>query len=637
MLILGISAFFHDSAACLVEDGKILSAVQEERFTRIKHDASFPHHAILACLRAAGRSIEDVELVVFYEKPHRKFSRIITTAGRSFPKGFAVFQQALSLWWKEKLWVDRRIIHGIHNISPTNGQVMRWDGRPMFCDHHISHAASAFYPSPFEEAAIVVVDGVGEWATTTIWNGHDNTRSIPEVELLRSIDYPDSLGLLYSAMTAFLGFKVNSGEYKVMGLAAYGQPRYEKQIRDHLINLRDDGSFSIRLKNFRYTNDLTMFQKKHWEQIFGIKARTTEAKLTQDHMDIAASVQAVVENAMLGIAREAHHLTGHKALCLAGGVALNCVANGRILREGPFSDVWIQPAAGDAGGAVGAALWAWHSVCENKKINDHDEDYMRGSLLGTSHDDADILETFKKWKIEPEILENEAVAKRAAQEIAEGRVIGFFQGPMEFGPRSLGARSILADPRSEVAQRTVNLKVKFRESFRPFAPAILRERVNEWFELDGHKDSHLGEKGKGYGSPYMLLVASVSKDKRLAIPKEAEGLFGIDLLNIPRSKIPACTHVDYSARVQTVDGKHNPIFYDLIYEFDKLTGVPVVLNTSFNVRGEPIVCTPDDAVRCFLGTGIDTLMIGNFLVRRENVDAEIIAQMANYEEAFQLD
>lgn len=632
MRILGISAFYHDAAACIVRDGNVLAAAQEERFSRRRHDASFPRLAIEACLRIANCSIDDIDLVCFYEKPHRKFARILSNAGRQAPSGFGVFNQALDAWTADKLWVDTAIKDAILAMSPSKGFLARWDARVIYAEHHISHAASAFLPSPFKEAAILTVDGVGEWATTMLAKGSIAERGNPIITPLMELHYPHSLGLLYSALTAFLGFKVNSGEYKVMGLAPYGRPLHVDRIRQ-LISIGADGAFSISSSAFTFMHDVGMYDKKRLTALLRVPERVPDELLTQDHMDLAASLQVVIEDVMLALARKAKQETGANALCLAGGVALNCVANGRLLREGIFKDIWVQPASGDAGGALGVALWAWHCLHEGRRPYVAGQDGMAGALLGPEFNDAEIDGALVSAQLPGETVPANRIATATAAELARGRVVGNFQGRMEFGPRALGARSILADPRSKTAQREVNLKVKFRESFRPFAPAVLRERVREWFELEGMSGAQLGGPD-GYDSPYMLLVAPVAASKRLPISADEEQRFGIDLLNVPRSVIPGCTHVDYSARIQTVERTRHPAFHAVISEFDRLTGVPVLLNTSFNVRGEPIVCTPQDAIRCFLGTGIDTLVMGNRLIRREDVPAHLIETARCHRDAF---
>jgi carbamoyltransferase len=582
--ILGISAFYHDSAACLVRDGEILAAAQEERFSRIKHDAAFPAQAARACLHQAGLDAAELDLVVFYEKPFLRFERLLDSYTRRAPFGFSSFLKAMPAWLKKKLWIPDLIAKELGHR-----------GRVLFAEHHESHAASAFYPSPFDEAAVITVDGVGEWATTTWWRGHGNT-----LTLGGEIRYPDSLGLLYTAFTTFAGFKPNSGEYKLMGLAPYGEPRYADLIRRELVELRDDGSFRLAMRYFDYDAGLRMTSPA-FERLFGGPPRAPESPLTQREMDLARSIQVVIEEAMLKLVHHVHRQTGLDRLCLAGGVALNCVANGRILREGPFRELWIQPAAGDAGGAVGAALAAWHRYLDKPRPAARG-DGMRAALLGPSFDNAAISAELDALGADYQRLSPEEVPWRTAQLLAEGRVVGWFQGRMEFGPRALGCRSILGDPRSPGMQSTMNLKIKFRESFRPFAPAVLRDAVSEWFELD-------------CDSPYMLLVAGVAAARRRSVENEA-ALSGLAKLAALRSEIPAVTHVDYSARIQTVRRDSNPRFYDLIAAFAQLTGCPVVVNTSFNVRGEPIVSRPREAYTCLMRTEMDALVIGDFLVER---------------------
>jgi carbamoyltransferase len=605
--ILGISAYYHDSAACLVEDGRIVAAAQEERFTRKKHDASFPSRAVEYCLREAGITTRELDLAGFYEKPLVKFGRLIETYTAYAPQGWRSYLMALPLWLSDKLWMSDDI----------RSRLEGYEGEVLFGEHHESHAASAFYPSPFEEAAIVTMDGVGEWATSSVGVGRGS-----DIELLREMRFPHSLGLLYSAFTYFTGFKVNSGEYKVMGLAPYGEPRYVQLIKDHLIEIRDDGSLWMNMEYFTYPHGLTMTGGA-LERLMGGPARPPESKLTQREMDLARSIQDVTEEVMLKMTAFAHRETGLRNLCLAGGVALNCVGNGRILREGPFDDVWIQPAAGDAGGAVGVAMSLWHRYLDKPRLSPERAgtwkpvgkgtgrasaempyaDGMSGGFLGPRPGEAETAawaqqHGYKARRCGPAELADVVGALLAAE-----KVVGLCQGRMEFGPRALGGRSILGDPRSPKMQSVMNLKIKFRESFRPFAPAVLREHVHEWFELDGE-------------SPYMLLVADVLPSRRLPTPDSAEDLWGIEKLNVPRSTIPAVTHVDYSARIQTVRRDTNPVYYDIIDAFYRLTGCPVIVNTSFNVRGEPIVCTPDDAYRCFMRTDMDALVVENFVFEK---------------------
>ena len=588
MNILGISAFYHDSAAALVQDGVIVAAAQEERFTRKKHDAAFPTNAVAYCLREAGITAAQLSAVVFYEKPLVKADRLIETYLGVAPSGLRSFAMAIPTWLREKSNVPSLIRKQIGK---------EYEGPVLFTEHHESHAASAFFPSPFKEAAILTADGVGEWATTTIGVGEDN-----RIRLLHEIRFPHSLGMLYSAFTYYTGFRVNSGEYKVMGLAPYGDPKYVNLIYDNLLALGDDGSFWLNPEYFNYCAGLTMTSER-FHKLFGGPPRKPETQLTQKDMDLAASIQVVTEEAMLRMARRAHEETGKTNLCLAGGVALNCVANGRILREGPFNEIWIQPAAGDAGGALGAALAVWYEMRGNPR-NNHGRDTMRGALLGPEYTDAEITEYIESVAGVAERLPDLALARKVAELLAAGKVIGWFRGRMEFGPRALGARSIIGDARNPKMQSQMNLKIKFRESFRPFAPCVLREHASQWFNLSGE-------------SPYMQLVATVKEDKRLPVPPDQKSLWGIDRLNVQRSVIPAVTHVDYSARIQTVDPDRHGLFYTMMDQFYRATGCPVIVNTSFNVRGEPIVCSPDDAYRCFMFTHIDALVMGNHLLLKE--------------------
>jgi len=585
--ILGISAFYHDSAACLLADGEIVAAAQEERFSRKKGDASFPTRAVSYCLEAAGIRPTDLAFVGFYDKPLLKFERILETYLGVAPKGFASFRMAGPLWMKEKLFMD-------HDIRRELGG---YDGAVRYAEHHESHAASAFFPSPFEEAAILTVDGVGEWATASFGVGRGS-----DLELLRELYWPDSLGLLYSAFTYYTGFKVNSGEYKVMGLAPYGEPKYVDTIYRELVQLHEDGSFTLNQKYFNYLTGLTMTNGA-FDELFGGPARVPESKLTQREMDLARSVQVVCEDIMLRMTRTLHRDTGMENLCLAGGVALNCVANGRILREGPFKRLWIQPAAGDAGGALGVAQLVWHRYGKHSRTVVPGRDGMKGAYLGPDFSPEEIGAWLESHNAPHERLERECLLRRVAELLAQENVVGWFNGRMEFGPRALGARSILGDPRSPRMQAQMNLKIKFREGFRPFAPSVLRERVAEYFELESD-------------SPYMLLVAPVRPERQIPMTDEQRRLWGIDQLNVVRSDIPAVTHIDYSARVQTVARETNPDYYDLIAEFERLTGCAVLVNTSFNVRGEPIVCTPADAYRCFMRTQIDYLVLGPFLLEK---------------------
>jgi len=583
--ILGISAFYHDSAACLLADGDIVAAAQEERFTRKKGDPAFPSRAVEYCLGSAGITLSDVAFVGFYDKPLLKFERILETYLGVAPRGFASFRLAGPLWMKEKLFMERDIRRALGGFT----------GELRYAEHHESHAASAFFPSPFEEAAILTVDGVGEWATASMGVGRNG-----DIELWKELYWPDSLGLLYSAFTYYTGFKVNSGEYKVMGLAPYGEPKYVDTIYRHLIELRDDGSFTLNQKYFNYLTGLTMTNGA-FDELFGGPPRVPESKLTQREMDLARSVQVVCEEIMLRMARTLHRDTGMENLCLAGGVALNCVANGRILREAPFKRLWIQPAAGDAGGALGVAQLIWHRHRQHPRRVTPGKDSMHGAYLGPAFSPAEIERFLETQGASYERLDRDDLLERVAGLLAQEKVVGWFNGRMEFGPRALGARSILGDPRSPRMQAQMNIKIKFREGFRPFAPSVLRERVADYFELDAE-------------SPYMLLVAPVKRERQIPMSDEQRRLWGIDQLNVARSDIPAVTHIDYSARVQTVERDTNPDYYDLIAAFDRLTGCPVLVNTSFNVRGEPIVCTPADAYRCFMRTHIDYLVLGPFLL-----------------------
>jgi carbamoyltransferase len=588
MNILGISAFYHDSAAALVQDGRITAAAQEERFTRVKHDFEFPENAIAYCLQEGQIGAADLDYVVFYDKPFIKFERILYSYLASAPRGLRSFLKAMPLWLKQKLWLPQ-IIHE---------HLEDYDGDVLFCQHHESHAASAFFPSPFERAAFLTVDGVGEWTTTSYGTGQGN-----RIAFLRELNFPHSLGLLYSAFTYFTGFKVNSGEYKLMGLAPYGRPRYVDLILEHVIDLKADGSFKLNMDYFDYVHGLKMTSKK-MDQLFGRPPRPPETDLTQKDMDIARSIQVVTEEILMRMARHIHRETGEDYLCLAGGVALNCVANGRMLREGPFKDIWIQPAAGDAGGALGAALFVWYRYLDNQRSPDPRRDFMGGAYLGPGFKDDDIAAWLDDRGYPHQRLEEDELAARVARLMAEENVIGWFQGRSEFGPRALGNRSIIGDARSERMQKVMNLKIKYRESFRPFAPTILAEHVHQYFQLDRQ-------------SPYMLLVAPVDEQRRRSMTDDEQALFGIDKLNVVRSEIPAVTHVDYSARVQTVHQDVNPRYHRLINEFQRLTGCPVIVNTSFNVRGEPIVCTPEHAFTCFMRTEMDYLVLGPFLLDKK--------------------
>ena len=611
MRVLGISAFYHDSAAALVENGEIVAAAQEERFSRRKHDARFPTNAVAYCLGRAGAAPDSIDHVAFYDKPFLKFERLLETYVAFAPRGFRSFSMAIPLWLKEKLFQKRLLRDELARHAPA----FDWESRLLFAEHHQSHAASAFYPSPFDEAVVLTMDGVGEWATTSAGVGRGNS-----LEIVKEIHFPHSLGLLYSAFTYYTGFKVNSGEYKVMGLAPYGEPKYAQAILDNLIDLKPDGSFRLDLSYFDYCTGLTMTGRR-FDALFGGPPRDPGSLITQRDMDLAASVQAVLDEAVLRLTRSLAEETGLRRLCLAGGVALNCVANGKVLRDGRFEDIWIQPAAGDAGGALGAALCAHHLFAGGPRRVDGAGDAMKGSYLGPEFGQAEIERRLAAAGARFTTLDDGALLAACAEALAEGKALGWFQGRMEFGPRALGARSILGDARSATMQSVLNLKVKFRESFRPFAPAVLREDVADWFELDGD-------------SPYMLLVADVAEGRRRAMTADERALFGIDRLNVPRSDIPAVTHVDYSARIQTVHRETNARFHALISEFKARTGCPVIVNTSFNVRGEPIVCTPEDAFRCFMGTGIEALAIGNCLLLK---DAQDEALAKDYQDQFEPD
>tara|TARA_Y100000748_G_scaffold26754_1_gene20029 strand:- start:1070 stop:2908 length:1839 start_codon:yes stop_codon:yes gene_type:complete len=612
MYILGISAFYHDSAACLLKDGEIIAAAQEERFTRKKHDAGFPHRAILYCLQEAGIAANDIDNVVFYEKPFVKFERLLETYLAFAPKGFTSFAKAMPVWIKDKLFQKSALIK---ELKSTLDESVDWHERLLFSEHHLSHAASAYYPSPFDSAAVLTLDGVGEWTTTSLAIGKGN-----DLQVVKEIHFPHSLGLLYSAFTYYTGFKVNSGEYKVMGLAPYGEPRYADLIREKLIKVAVDGSFQLDMSYFDYATGLTMTNKK-FDALFGGPPRTSETELTQREMDLAASVQKVTEDIILELARGIAKETGEPNLCLAGGVALNCVANGILLRENIFDNIWIQPAAGDAGGALGAALLTWYLLHNKERVTSKERDAMKGAYLGPEFKDTEIEAELTACGARFKKLSEAQMIEEVASALADEKAVGWMQGRMEFGPRALGGRSIIADPRSPMMQKQLNLKVKYRESFRPFAPSVLREDVSEWFE---HETD----------SPYMLLVANVQNDKRRVITKEEEALFGIDKLNVPRSSVPAITHVDYSARIQTVHDDTNPKYHAVISKFKEKTGCPLVVNTSFNVRGEPIICTPIDAFKCFMGTEMDVLAVGNFVLYKEQQDE---ALKENYEERYELD
>ena len=612
MYILGISAFYHDSAACLLKDGEIVAAAQEERFTRKKHDAGFPHHAIQYCLKEAGIAASQIDNVVFYEKPFVKFERLLETYLAFAPKGFISFAKAMPVWIKDKLFQKSALIK---NLNSTLDENVNWRERLLFSEHHLSHAASAYYPSPFESAAVLTLDGVGEWTTTSLAIGKGR-----DLKVVKEIHFPHSLGLLYSAFTYYTGFKVNSGEYKVMGLAPYGEPRYADLIREKLITVADDGSFQLDMSYFDYATGLTMTNKK-FDTLFSGPPRTSEAELTQREMDLAASVQKVTEDIVIDLANGIAKETGEKNLCLAGGVALNCVANGMLLREKIFENIWIQPAAGDAGGALGAALSTWYLHHDKERTVSTERDAMKGAYLGPEFKDDDIKAELNACGAVYRKLSEDELIDSVAAALADEKAVGWMQGRMEFGPRALGGRSIIADPRSPAMQKQLNLKVKYRESFRPFAPSVLREDVSEWFE---HNTD----------SPYMLLVADVQNDKRREMTATEEALFGIEKLNVPRSSVPAITHVDYSARIQTVHSDTNPRYHAVISKFKEKTGCPLVVNTSFNVRGEPIVCTPTDAFKCFMGTELDVLAVGNYLLLKEEQDE---ALRENYEERYELD
>ena len=610
--ILGLSAYYHDSAAALVSDGKIIAAAQEERFTRKKHDAGFPTQAIRYCLAEAGLAFNAIDQVVFYDKPLVKFERLLETYIATTPRGFPSFLAAMPIWLKEKLYLKTVIRRELAAIGECEKKALP---SLLFAEHHQSHAASAFFPSPFPEAAVLCMDGVGEWATTTVWHGKDN-----RVHPLWQIDFPHSLGLLYSAFTYFTGFKVNSGEYNLMGLAPYGVPRYTELILDNLIDVKLDGTFRLAMEYFDYATGLRMTNDR-FSELFRRGPRAPESPLTQDEMDIAASIQVVTEDIVLRLAQTIHAETGLKNLCLAGGVALNCVANGRLLREGPFEELWIQPAAGDAGGALGCALATWHEYLDQPRSCDT-QDAMQGAYLGPAFTDAEARESLESVGAVYNTLEGSELYSSVAELLAKGNVVGWFQGRMEFGPRALGARSIIGDPRNIEMQSVMNLKIKYRESFRPFAPAVLAERIADYFE-------------QAEDSPYMLLVANVREMLRKQVSVEDDQLFGIDKLNVLRSELPAITHIDYSARIQSVHKETNPQFHALLSAFDQLTGCGVLVNTSFNVRGEPIVCTPLDAYRCFMRTEMDSLVIGNMVFAK--MDQPVWNEEGDWRETFELD
>ncbi len=608
--ILGISAFYHDSAACLLKDGKIIAAAQEERFSRKKHDPRYPHHAVEFVLNYSRMKLSEIDQIVFFEKPFLKFERLLETYVAFAPRGFVSFAKAMPLWIKEKLFQKNLLF----NKLKEHDENFKSDENIFFSDHHLSHAASAFFPSPFEEAVVLTADGVGEWATTTVAVGKKN-----DLEIKKEIHFPHSLGLLYSTFTYYTGFKVNSGEYKLMGLAPYGNPIYEDKVKE-LVDIKDDGTFRLDQKYFNYATGLTMTNKK-FHDLFGQKPRDPKnEKITQFHMDIAASIQKVTEEIMINLAKAIRQEYNIKNLCLAGGVALNCVANGKILKEKIFENIWIQPAAGDAGGSLGAALALWHIEQKKERVVNSDDD-MKGSYLGTEFNQEEIEKELKSAGANFEKLQYEDLISKTAEFLSNEKAIGWFQGRMEFGPRALGARSILGDPRSDKMQKNLNLKVKYRESFRPFAPSILREDLSDWFNIN-------------VDSPYMLLVADVNSNKKIEMNEEQKKLFGIDKLNIKRSEIPAVTHVDYSARIQTVTKETNKPYYDLISKFKEKTGCPVIVNTSFNVRGEPIVNSPTDAFNCFMGTELDYLVIGNCILEKSKQDPNL---KKDYTKEFELD
>jgi carbamoyltransferase len=611
MIILGVSAYYHDSAAALVKDGLVIAAAQEERFTRKKHDSAFPTNAIKWCLEDAGIGPADIDHIAFYDKPFLKFDRLLETYLAFAPRGFTSFRKAMPIWIGEKLFQKNLLLKELKIIDESLG----FPEKLLFAEHHFSHAASAFYPSPFEEAAVLTMDGVGEWATTSACIGRGSALSIE-----KEIHFPHSLGLLYSAFTYYTGFKVNSGEYKLMGLAPYGEPKYAQMILDHLIDVKPDGSFRLDLNYFDYCTGLTMTNDR-FDGLFGGPARKPEELLDQHHMDLAASIQAVTEEVVLRLTRSLAAETNMKNLCLAGGVALNCVANGVVLRDGRFKKIWVQPAAGDAGGALGAALAAYYHHKGMPRACVNDRDSMRGAYLGPEFSQSEIEKKLTAVGAKFTVPTDDSLLDTTAEALAEGKAVGWFQGRMEFGPRALGARSILGDPRSATMQKNLNLKVKYRESFRPFAPSVLREDIADWFEMDED-------------SPYMLMVAPVKKSRQRPMSDAERMLFGIEKLNIPRSDIPAVTHVDYSARIQTVHADTNPRYHAVISRFKALTGCPVLVNTSFNVRGEPIVCTPEDAFRCFMGTEIEMLVVGNCVLRKEDQD---FALRRDYKNEFELD
>lgn len=612
MNILGISAWYHDSAACLVRDGEVVAAAQEERFTRKKHDERFPVDAIRYCLGVAELSPDQIDQVVFYDKPFLKFERLLETYLAFAPRGFRSFASSMPVWIKDKLFQRTMLVK---ELEAAFGKPTPWRERLMFSEHHLSHAASAFFPSPFERAAVLTMDGVGEWTTTSLAIGKQN-----QLDVIKEIHFPHSLGLLYSAFTYYTGFKVNSGEYKVMGLAPYGEPKYVDAIKENLVDIRPDGSFQLNMEYFDYCTGLKMTNQK-FDKLFGGPPRQSESLLTQRELDLAASIQKITEEIVVKLARGIAHDTGERNLCLAGGVALNCVANGILLREEIFDNIWIQPAAGDAGGALGAALAAYHIAHGRDRIVAKSGDGMKGAFLGPSFNTEQVVERLKASGAKFQILDDDELIEHVAGALAEGKAVGWMQGRMEFGPRALGGRSIIADPRSPGMQKQLNMKVKFRESFRPFAPSVLREHVDAWFEIQSD-------------SPYMLLVANVKESRRRTMSPDEQQLFGIDKLNVPRSDVPAVTHVDYSARIQTVHADTNPRYHALLTRFHEMTGCPVLVNTSFNVRGEPIICSPDDAFRCFMGTELDVLVIENCVMHKSAQDESL---KSNYETKYELD
>ena len=610
--IIGISAFYHDSAVCIIKDGNIVAAVQEERFTRKKHDSGFPRNALLYCLKEANIKPNQIDKIVFYEKPFLKFERLIETYLAFAPKGFKSFASAMPLWVKEKLF-QKSIL--IKELSSTLDKNIDWKKKILFSEHHLSHAASAFYPSPFEEAAVLTLDGVGEWTTTSVAIGKGKN-----LDVLKEIHFPHSLGLLYSAFTYYCGFKVNSGEYKLMGLAPYGNPSFKNIIEDNLIKILEDGSFQLNMNYFDYATGLTMTNKK-FDKLFGAPPRKPEAKITQREMDLAASIQKITEEVVIKISKNIQKETNLKNICLAGGVALNCVANGILSKEKIFDNIWIQPAAGDAGGALGSALSVWHLYYSKERLLTKNRDLMKGSYLGPSFNKNEIENELNICKAKYHILDGQNILEKVVSELEQEKIVGWMQGRMEFGPRALGARSIIADPRSTSMQKKLNLKIKFRESFRPFAPSILSSEVNNWFDFEKE-------------SPYMTFIADVKKEKRRLMTDKEKNLFGIEKLNVPRSSVPAITHVDYSARIQTVHEDTNPKYFQLLSKFFIKTGCPILVNTSFNVRGEPIVCTATDAFKCFMGTELDILVIDNFILYKDEQDKDL---KNNYKKNYELD